>query len=144
MNEIPMSCRDRSNYDTKDYTYISRWKHIPLPEDNKVMKYIKRNFRPLKNLSYKIIGQPALYRHITPLPNYKPDVITSDFIKNDLIIQVLPSEYDAHIYIHIPKERLDDPDPMCDFSMITRVGTLAKERKYFSEVEKAIRGREFG
>jgi len=150
MNEIPMSRRDLNTYypnnnggNKNNFTYISRWSHIPLPENNKVMKYLKKNFRPLKNLSYKVIGKPALLRHVTPLPNYKPDVVTSDFIKNDLIIQVLPSKYEACIYIHIPKEELDDYDPKCDFSMITIAGALAKEEMFFSEVEHAIRGREF-
>ena len=150
MNEIPMSRRDLNTYyrnnnggNKNNFTSISRWNQIPLPENNKVMKYLKKNFRPLKNLSYKVIGEPALLRYVTPLPKYKPDVVTSDFIKNDLIIQVITTKYEACIYIHIPKEELDDHDPKCDFSMITRVGTLAKEEMFFSEVEYAIRGKEF-
>ena len=149
MNEIPMSRRDHVNYDRTDFTYISRWSHIPLPENNRIMKYLRKNFKPLKNLSYKIIGQPALYRHITPLPNYKPDVVTSDVVKNDLIIHVCASVYvekiysNGDIYIHIPKDYLDDPDPKCDFSMITDIGALSKENMYFSEVVNGIRGYEF-
>ncbi len=41
---------------------------------------------------------------------------------------------------HIPKEHLDDPDPMCDFSMITRMGAFSKEGLYFSEIVHEIRG----
>ena len=50
MNEIPMSHRDLNIYypnnnggNKNNFTHISRWKHIPLPEDNKAMKYLKRS-----------------------------------------------------------------------------------------------------
>ena len=140
MNEIPMSRRDILNYDTKDFTYISRWKQIPLPENNEIMKYLKKNYKPLKNLSYKIIGQPAYSRQMKPLPCYESDVVTSEVVKNDLIIKVVTSKFGASIYFHIPKDHLDDPDPMCDFSMITQMGTLSKEGLYFSEIESRIVG----
>ncbi len=140
MNEIPMSQRDHTNYDKKDFTCISKWKQIPLPENNSIMKYLKKNFKPLKNLSCKIVGQPAYSRQIKPLPCYESDVITSEVVKNDLIIHVCSSEFDANIYIHIPKEHLDDPDPMCDFSMITQMGALSKEGLYFSEIVNRING----
>ncbi len=140
MNEIPMSQRDILNYNKKDFTCISKWKQIPLPENNGIMKYLRKNFKPLKNLSYKIVGQPAYSRQIKPLPSYKPDVITSDVINNDLIIHVCTSKLDANIYIHIPKEHLDDPDPMCDFAMITQMGAFSKEGLYFSEIVDRIKG----
>jgi len=66
-----------------------------------------------------------------------------------LIIHVCASVYvekiysNGDIYIHIPKDYLDDPDPQCDFSMITDIGALSKENMYFSEVVNGIRGYEF-
>ena len=39
---------------------------------------------------------------------------------------------------HIPKDYLDDPDPKCDFSMITYMGALSKEGLYFSEISSRL------
>ena len=130
MLEIPMSLRDEMKYlkPNNIYVGIKRMSHLPLPENNLIRGYLFSNIPRILNIGFNDKWIYGVKRQ-----NHPADVVPSIVHKDDLLIQAHAVGYDARYYFHIPHEHIDDPDPMCDMSIVTNWGSIYKENNRFSD-----------
>jgi len=141
MKQIPKTLEDgikHTKKDTRDFCGIKRWKRFPLPENSKVRKYLHDNFVPRKIAFNDLACARLVVKKNYTHPTYPLDVVTSKVHADDFLIRVSDARNNSLTFIYIPKENIDDLDPICDVSRITNSESFYKLNKTFSVAIKEL------